>query len=138
MIFSLIFVLRKIWYFRQSRKIQNIWYLHWAFFRKCCFSCSNPLMIFLKTDGKTAKHSYLSPRQSRDLFWLSSKANIVKLSLHQEGWFALKKAILILSNQHWLRSWYYSWEDPLNLTVIAATCIWALLVDALCWNFLVG
>ena len=40
MIFSLIFVLRKMWYFRQLRKITKIWYLHWAFLRKYCFSCS--------------------------------------------------------------------------------------------------
>ena len=40
MIFSLIFVLREIWYFRQLRKIKKIWYLRWAFLRKCCFSCS--------------------------------------------------------------------------------------------------
>ena len=40
MTFSLTFVLRKIWYFRQLRKIQKIWYLRWTFFRKCCFSCS--------------------------------------------------------------------------------------------------
>ena len=40
MIFSLIFVLRKIWYFRQMRKITKIWYLRWAFLQKCCFSCS--------------------------------------------------------------------------------------------------
>ena len=40
MIFSLIFVLQEIWYFRQLRKIKKIWYLRWAFLRKCCFSCS--------------------------------------------------------------------------------------------------
>ena len=40
MIFSLIFVLREIWYFRQLRKIKKIWYLRWAFLWKCCFSSS--------------------------------------------------------------------------------------------------
>ena len=40
MIFSLIFVLRKIWNFRQMQKITKIWYLRWAFLRKWCFSCS--------------------------------------------------------------------------------------------------
>ena len=39
-IFSLIFVLRKIWYFRQMREITKIWHLRGAFWRKCCFSCS--------------------------------------------------------------------------------------------------
>ena len=58
MIFSLIFVLRKIWYFRQLRKIKKIWYLRWAFLQKCCFSCSvnnNPndaLVHFLKIINK--------------------------------------------------------------------------------------
>ena len=40
MIFSLIFVLQEIWYFRQLRKMKKIWHLRWAFLRKCCFSCS--------------------------------------------------------------------------------------------------
>ena len=40
MIFSLIFVLRKIWYFRQLWKIKKMLYLRWALLRKCCFSCS--------------------------------------------------------------------------------------------------
>ena len=40
MIFSLIFVLRKIWYFRQLWKIKKTWCLRWAFLRKYCFSCS--------------------------------------------------------------------------------------------------
>ena len=40
-IFSLIFVLQEIWYFRQLRKIKKIWYLRWAFLRKCCFLCSD-------------------------------------------------------------------------------------------------
>ena len=39
MIFSLIFVLPKI-YFRQMQKITKISYLRSAFLRKCCFSCS--------------------------------------------------------------------------------------------------
>ena len=39
-IFSLIFVLPKIWYFCQLRKIMKVRYLRWAFLRKCCFSCS--------------------------------------------------------------------------------------------------
>ena len=38
MIFSSLFVLRKIRYFRQLRKIKKIWYLRWAFLWKCCFS----------------------------------------------------------------------------------------------------
>ena len=37
MIFSLIFILQTIWYFRQLRKIQKKWYLRWAFLRKCFF-----------------------------------------------------------------------------------------------------
>ena len=41
MAFSLIFVLRKMWYFRLLRKITKIWYLRWAFLRKCCFSSSD-------------------------------------------------------------------------------------------------
>ena len=41
MVFSLIFVLRKIWYFRQLRKITKIWYLRWAFLQKYCFSYSD-------------------------------------------------------------------------------------------------
>ena len=46
MIFSSIFVLREIWYFCQLRKIKKIWYLRWAFLRKCCFPCSaNFVMI---------------------------------------------------------------------------------------------
>ena len=40
MIFSSLFVLRKIRYFRQLRKIKKIWYLRWAFLWKCCFSSS--------------------------------------------------------------------------------------------------
>ena len=40
MIFSLIFLLGKIWYFRQLWKINKIWYLGWAFLGKFCFSCS--------------------------------------------------------------------------------------------------
>ena len=40
MIFSLIFVFWKIWYFCQMRKITKIWYLRWAFSQECCFSCS--------------------------------------------------------------------------------------------------
>ena len=39
-IFSLIFILRKIWYVCQMRKITKIWYLLWTFIQKCCFSCS--------------------------------------------------------------------------------------------------
>ena len=39
MIFSLLLVLQKIWYFRQLRKIKKI-YLRWAFLQKYCFSCS--------------------------------------------------------------------------------------------------
>ena len=48
MIFSLIFVLQEIWYFRQLRKTKKIWYLRWAFLRKCCFSCSVNLLRFMK------------------------------------------------------------------------------------------
>ena len=33
-IFSLIFVLRTMWYFRQLREIQKKWYLRWAFLLK--------------------------------------------------------------------------------------------------------
>ena len=40
MIFSLIFILRKTWYFRQLWKIKKIWSLLSAFIWKCCFSCS--------------------------------------------------------------------------------------------------
>ena len=40
MIFSLFFVLRKTWYFRQLWKIKKIWSLLSAFIWKCCFSCS--------------------------------------------------------------------------------------------------
>ena len=40
MIFSLIFVLRKTWYFRQLWKIKKIWSLLSAFIWKFCFSCS--------------------------------------------------------------------------------------------------
>ena len=36
-----VLVSREIWYFRQLRKIKKIWYLRWAFLRKCCFSCSD-------------------------------------------------------------------------------------------------
>ena len=56
----------------------------------------------------------------------------------ERGRFLLEKAFLILSNQHWLRSWHYSSKDPLNLMVVAATFSWTLLVDALWWKFLVG
>ena len=38
MTFSLIFVLPKIWYFRQLPKKKKIRYLLWAYLRKCCFS----------------------------------------------------------------------------------------------------
>ena len=41
--------------------------------------------------------------------------------------FVLEKIFLILSNQYRLRSWHCSWENPLNLTVVAATLSWALL-----------
>ena len=40
MIFSLICVWRKIWNFRQLRKIKKIWYYSRAFLPKCSFSCS--------------------------------------------------------------------------------------------------
>ena len=71
----------------------------------------------------------------------SAQSNIVEPTLHQEGspfTNEVKKAFLILSNQHWLRSGHSSREYPFNLTVVTATLIWALLVDALCWNLLVG
>ena len=48
MTFSLIFLLRKIWYFRQFWKIIKIWYLRSVFLQKCCFSCS----VSLKKIGK--------------------------------------------------------------------------------------
>ena len=47
----------------------------------------------------------------------------------------VEKFCLILSNQHWIKSWHYKWKDLLNLTVPAVTISWALLIDALCWNF---
>ena len=47
-IFSLVFVLRKIWYFSQLRKMQKIWYLGWTFFRKWCLSCS---VVFIRISG---------------------------------------------------------------------------------------
>ena len=44
---------------------------------------------------------------------------------------------LILSNQHWLRSWHNRWEDLFNVMVVTPMPIWALLVAAFCWNLLV-
>ena len=67
----------------------------------------------------------------------AQKQILSELMLHREGSLLLKKAFLILFNQHWLRSWHYSWEDPLNLTVVAEMLSWALLVDVRCLNFLV-
>ena len=48
----------------------------------------------------------------------------------------LEKGFLTLSNQHWLRSWHL--RRSLDLTVVTATLSWALLVDAIGWNSLVG
>ena len=45
-----------------------------------------------------------------------------------------RSVFLNLSNQHWLRSWYNSKEDPFNLIVVTAMLSWALPVDALCWT----
>ena len=50
--------------------------------------------------------------------------------------FLLEKAFLILSNQHWLRSWLNRRGDSLNVTVVGATLSWAVLVDALCLKLL--
>ena len=49
MIFSLIFALRKIWYFRQMREITKIRYLRSAFLRKCCFSCRVSMWVVYTT-----------------------------------------------------------------------------------------
>ena len=49
MTFSLIFALRKIWYFRQMRKITKIRYLRSALLRKCCFSCSVSMWVVYTT-----------------------------------------------------------------------------------------
>ena len=51
-IFSLIFVLRKIWYFHHLRKIKKIWYLGRAFLRKFCFLCSARPVLTLQVKLK--------------------------------------------------------------------------------------
>ena len=91
-----------------------------------------------KTSGKSVKYSCLPPHLHRESFWLSTRANIVWDWLYTErGCFWLEKVFLIVSDQHWLRSWHNEWEHPFNMTDITVTLSWALLVDALCWKFLV-
>ena len=86
-------------------------------------------------------------RQKREAYFHSStltsravltqhKCNIVELTLLWERLLLAEKAVLILSNQHWLRSWYNRREDLLNLMAVFAGLIWALLVDVLLWNLL--
>ena len=63
------------------------------------------------------------------------KGNIVEPTLHQKDRFLLKKVFLILSNQHWLRSWHNCREDPFN--VDGCNCdVFELssLTHFVCWN----
>ena len=76
MIFSLIFILRKIWYFRQMRQITKIWYLRSAFLQKCCFSCSDRHLIKLyfvcsePPNKKSSSNSVLQSLESVLSSWL--------------------------------------------------------------------
>ena len=76
-----------------------------------------------------------------------NKDNTVEPTLHWEGLLLLEKSFLIFSNQHWLRSWYNrnviqriqnldNATITLNLTVLSATCSWALLIYPLRWKHL--
>ena len=81
-----------------------------------------------KTNGKSAKHSYLPPHWPRELFWLSTRKILSETCTAPRGSLFTRE---ILSNQHWLRSWHNRWDDPFNLTVVTATLSWAFLIDAL-------
>ena len=76
MIFSLIFILRKIWYFRQMRQITKIWYSRSTFLQKCCFSCSGRHLIKLyfvcsePPNKKSSSNSVLQSLESVLSSWL--------------------------------------------------------------------
>ena len=85
-IFSLIFVLRTMWYFRQLREIQKKWYLRWAFLRKCFFHAYLIFQIIL--------HFVMYPRKFR-LFLRIEKSTFFYLLLKYAEklvhWYSLIK-----------------------------------------------
>ena len=80
--------------------------------------------LFKKSEGWKAQRTFSFFYTSLGAVLTQHKGNFAELTLHRIG-------LLLLEKKRWLKSWHNRREDPLNLAVVVAPPVWALLVDAL-------
>ena len=101
-IFSLIFVLWTMRYFRQLRKTKKIWYLRLAFLRKCGFSCSDIHRTF-------KEYSYI--QYSWNIIWEYSPKFNRKLFLNIPGIYHLNVSRIF--HKHIFARWVITLTDEI-------------------------
>ena len=80
--------------------------------------------LFKKSKGWKAQRTFSFFYTSLGAVLTQHKGNFAELTLHRIG-------SLLLDKKRWLKSWHNRRKDPLNLAVVVAPPVWALLVDAL-------